>query len=1107
MQEVDIHEEPSQSLVFAVAARPSRCSRFGRWWHAKTTRPDDTPLERESKELLAFPCLLIFLMNFTIAGTYAVIGSGDPTKTSPISAWAWGLYLVTSVFGYVLFMIFIVGRVSERAVTILIVGGLVSIVFLDWGTIGTPEANRPWPVAILCADVGLCLNQPEQLMNLIVIVVITWLIITSSEDAYRWGLGSIDNWSTPSESDMDSRSCAEQPCAVGTMSGLLRVCVYVCVYWFDFRFTRSFAHTMRTEQARMQGAVLATGVVTSALVRFDLETAEEGLSELDRGDELRSTLADLIANLRLYKPYLPQSVLGNWGQEEEEEEGAEDQDETDEERGLRFAIPGSFSINRISPVDSRASSMAEELASRMASGNSSQGQGQSQNAGASPVLQVQWPDLAMSGESSGYAGIKAVSSGPPRARHGSLEDHDASSSPGKSSGTPRRESEASALSEHFQKRNKERNQKAAQLDVGMRQRKGTILCAEMNDDSENMYPLFQDAERFVSTVLSVTHREQGTILNFDAVRILATWNAHRPCTRHARHAASAGVALTFIWSKQCRERACHMAAASGMLGIGMIGTDTRSPYVLGKPYSQVTVMAELCKTIDSPLLVTENLYDLVSGTITGIPVDVIPIVPRAPWQGTMLVYELILHEDLLRSSTPLLAILTHLRDGLAAKAISACVAALARAVEEGPDGTTHHIVRLLRLAAAVADDERYLRNWVGWSDVESNAPSLDELCERGVLSWDIRKSLDTTRRSVVDMVVSVTPVTTVASKKEEETPVQPFGEGEGVHALQKGIDAVRQGLSGAEADAASLPKNWTDARGDVWRRADKMLGKGAFGEVWLGMAEDGGLCAVKAVRLPAPAPDPDPKSPLSPASPGTRDRRKAAASRQKAKQQEREINDLLTEISILEKLRHDNIVTYVSSAVVGRWVVLCMEYVPGGSLDSVMRNFGGLGLSSVRRYTKEIVRGMAFLHEAGIVHRDFKPGNVLLQIDGLCKIADFGASAELKKVTGEVVGTPLYMAPEACTGNASKASDVWGIGVTVIEMITGEVPYTFTEEDPFVPQIFMYRLGHQEEMMPAIPEPREETKDALEMASACLTRNAEERPTCETLLHCKFLCQ
>lgn len=226
-----------------------------------------------------------------------------------------------------------------------------------------------------------------------------------------------------------------------------------------------------------------------------------------------------------------------------------------------------------------------------------------------------------------------------------------------------------------------------------------------------------------------------------------------------------------------------------------------------------------------------------------------------------------------------------------------------------------------------------------------------------------------------------------------------------------------------------------------------------------------------------------------------------------------ELEDLLTEVQLLSTLRHDNIVSYLSSGVTAGLVLIVMEYVSGGSLQGVLEQFGKLPLSSIKRYVKDICRGLQFLHENDpvIIHRDFKPGNVLLMIDGQCKLADFGASANMAKITGgksKVVGTPLYMAPEACTGSVKTASDIWGVGITVHQMLAGNVPYIFTEELPFEPLRFMFQLGRLDEHPAAAPQINTALitdATALAFVNQTLKHDPEGRPSAEHCLIHTFL--
>ena len=111
----------------------------------------------------------------------------------------------------------------------------------------------------------------------------------------------------------------------------------------------------------------------------------------------------------------------------------------------------------------------------------------------------------------------------------------------------------------------------------------------------------------------------------------------------------------------------------------------------------------------------------------------------------------------------------------------------------------------------------------------------------------------------------------------------------------------------------------------------------------------------------------------------------------------------------------------------GLFHVLCsdvihifMEYVPGGSLEALIRRFGKFPEDLAAVYTSQILSGLAYLHDKEIMHRDIKCANILVTTEGVVKLADFGASKELSPRFGggdaTVTGTPLFMAPEVVLG-------------------------------------------------------------------------------------------
>ncbi|MBV1859824.1 MAG: serine/threonine protein kinase, partial [Nannocystaceae bacterium] len=162
-----------------------------------------------------------------------------------------------------------------------------------------------------------------------------------------------------------------------------------------------------------------------------------------------------------------------------------------------------------------------------------------------------------------------------------------------------------------------------------------------------------------------------------------------------------------------------------------------------------------------------------------------------------------------------------------------------------------------------------------------------------------------------------------------------------------------------------------------------------------------------------------------------------------------ELGRLQHEAQTMAQLSHPNIVTVFEAAEFEGHVYLSMEFVPGGTV----RDWVDVESHPWRKVVQlfiELGRALAAAHEAGVIHRDFKPENVLLGLDGTPKVADFGLarlslepindSAEVE--TTSIVGTPAYMAPEQALGaRATQRSDQFSFCVTLYEALVGRRPY------------------------------------------------------------------
>lgn len=156
-----------------------------------------------------------------------------------------------------------------------------------------------------------------------------------------------------------------------------------------------------------------------------------------------------------------------------------------------------------------------------------------------------------------------------------------------------------------------------------------------------------------------------------------------------------------------------------------------------------------------------------------------------------------------------------------------------------------------------------------------------------------------------------------------------------------------------------------------------------------------------------------------------------------------DFGELLREPRLLASLNHPNIVTVITAEKQDNVFFIVMEYVPGETLETLIAHKGALDTATVLDYTCQIANAVEHAHKQGVIHRDLRPANVFVTDKGLLKVGDFGTSRflEIAAHGTTVIGSPPYMAPEQFEGRAVFASDLYSLGVTMYQMLTGELPY------------------------------------------------------------------
>ena len=277
------------------------------------------------------------------------------------------------------------------------------------------------------------------------------------------------------------------------------------------------------------------------------------------------------------------------------------------------------------------------------------------------------------------------------------------------------------------------------------------------------------------------------------------------------------------------------------------------------------------------------------------------------------------------------------------------------------------------------------------------------------------------------------------------------------------------GVSMERVSSASMRSTVDSVAG--WTKGE-LLGQGAFGRVFSALTPKGQFFAVKQLKL-----------------------KEEGISKG-------ELETFHKEIRLMQGLKHPNIVAYLGADLRDDEFNIFLEYVPNGSLQSLVKKVGPLSESVLKVYTKQILLGCEYLHANNIIHRDIKGGNILVDNSGQIKLADFGASKKLDSINSQAdsfVGTPYWMAPETIRSKGyGRKADVWSIGCTVVELGTGKPPWS-DKENAYAA---MYFIANSEDP-PGYPP--NFSQDGTDFLDQCFVRDPENRSNIADLLQHPWL--
>ncbi|KAH8594311.1 BOS4, mitogen-activated protein kinase [Bisporella sp. PMI_857] len=312
-------------------------------------------------------------------------------------------------------------------------------------------------------------------------------------------------------------------------------------------------------------------------------------------------------------------------------------------------------------------------------------------------------------------------------------------------------------------------------------------------------------------------------------------------------------------------------------------------------------------------------------------------------------------------------------------------------------------------------------------------------------------------------------------RKEREAERQALG-----RVLEDSNEADRS-LTYLSSSASNVNMRWQQGQ---------FVGGGTFGSVYAAINLDSGhLLAVKEIRLQDPS--------LIPTI----------------------ANQIKDEMNVLEVLDHPNVVSYHGIEVHRDKVYIFMEYCSGGSLAGLLEHGRIEDETVIMVYALQLLEGLAYLHESGIVHRDIKPENILLNHNGVIKYVDFGAAKVIARqgktlvaagskpgagaqANKSMTGTPMYMSPEVIKGeNPGRAGavDIWSLGCVILEMATGRRPWASLDNEWAI----MYNIAQGNP--PQLPSTDQLSQQGIDFLARCFIRDPKTRASAAELLQHEWI--